>query len=336
MPAPWATAARSDWIASLELRPDAEGLVTMLTRVATYTPDLSVLSADAGVRQLQMALVDGVDYLDGGWQQLVDGLVGVAEHARGGSCAPAHGVTSVVPAPAGEGWLVGLGDRHEVIRPPSVVLALGSPAATARRARPGPGLGAGLGAGGRRHRGLPRPGAAPGAAPTPSCSASTDPSTCPPMRRPPTWPRRARPWCTSCATVRAPRRPTPPSCGSWRGAAGIEQADVITDRFLRPHGGRPRAAPARAGPGRASRRSRWPGFEGVFVAGDWVGPDGLLADASLASAETGRAPGRLATAGAGVATPVVTGWCRRRDRRRRAWEPSSRPSGPACWAWPIA
>ena len=86
-------------------------------------------------------------------------------------------------------------------------------------------------------------------------------------------------------------------------AAGIEQADVITDRFLRrmvvAHSlprpgvgldGRPAVAVA--------------GFEGVFVAGDWVGPAGLLADASLASAETagqlaarhaprrGRHPGR--------------------------------------------
>ena len=80
-----------DWIQSLELRPDAEGLVTMLTRVATYTPDLSALSADAGVRQLQLALVDGVDYLDGGWQQLVDALAGVAERARAWRCAPAPG-----------------------------------------------------------------------------------------------------------------------------------------------------------------------------------------------------------------------------------------------------
>jgi hypothetical protein len=42
-----------------------------------------------------------------------------------------------------------------------------------------------------------------------------------------------------------------------------------------------------------------PDLRGVFVAGDWVGPDGMLADAVLAS---GRAAGEAAARGAPVST----------------------------------
>ncbi len=50
----------------------------MLMRTATYVdPDVMPLSADAGVRQMQMAVAEGVRYIDGGWQTLVDGLLDV-------------------------------------------------------------------------------------------------------------------------------------------------------------------------------------------------------------------------------------------------------------------
>jgi len=54
-----------------------------------------------------------------------------------------------------------------------------------------------------------------------------------------------------------------------------------------------------------------PGRAGVFVAGDWVGPLGLLADASLASGfAAGQAaavtPGTSLTAGTGRATAAAT------------------------------
>ena len=39
------------------------------------------------------------------------------------------------------------------------------------------------------------------------------------------------------------------------------------------------------------------GTDGVFIAGDWVGPDGLLADAAVAS---GRAAGVAAAASLGA------------------------------------
>jgi phytoene dehydrogenase-like protein len=48
--------------------------VEMAIRVATYSVDFAHLSAQAALRQVSMALKQGVLYLDGGWQTLVDGL----------------------------------------------------------------------------------------------------------------------------------------------------------------------------------------------------------------------------------------------------------------------
>jgi phytoene dehydrogenase-like protein len=45
-----------------------------LFRVSTYAADLDRLSAGAGLDQLRLALTGNVWYLDGGWQTLVDGL----------------------------------------------------------------------------------------------------------------------------------------------------------------------------------------------------------------------------------------------------------------------
>jgi hypothetical protein len=67
-------------------------------------------------------------------------------------------------------------------------------------------------------------------------------------------------------------------------AAGISAADVAVQRFL------PRMVVATSlpapGAGLAGRPSApVPGAPGLFVAGDWVGPEGWLSDCSLASGE---------------------------------------------------
>ena len=56
------------------------GLFRALVRLATYTNDPERLSAGVAIAQLQMAL-KGVLYLDRGWQTLVDGLRRTAEEA---------------------------------------------------------------------------------------------------------------------------------------------------------------------------------------------------------------------------------------------------------------
>ena len=50
----------------------------MLVRTATYVdPDVMPISADAAVRQMQIAVDEGVRYIDGGWQTMVDALLAV-------------------------------------------------------------------------------------------------------------------------------------------------------------------------------------------------------------------------------------------------------------------
>ena len=61
--------------------PAARRVVGAILRLASYSDDPDRLSAGAAVAQLQRAIKPGVVYLDGGWQTLVRGLVGAAESA---------------------------------------------------------------------------------------------------------------------------------------------------------------------------------------------------------------------------------------------------------------
>ncbi|HMK12963.1 MAG TPA: NAD(P)-binding protein, partial [Acidimicrobiales bacterium] len=66
----------SAWLDSLELQPEARQLISMLLRTASYVdPDVMPISADAAVPQMQMAIAEGVRYIDGGWQTMVDSLL---------------------------------------------------------------------------------------------------------------------------------------------------------------------------------------------------------------------------------------------------------------------
>ena len=62
------------WVESAVRDPAVRRLMHALVRVATYTDDPQRLSAGAALSQVQMALRGGVRYLDGGWRVLVDGL----------------------------------------------------------------------------------------------------------------------------------------------------------------------------------------------------------------------------------------------------------------------
>lgn len=52
----------------------AARLAQALFRLSTYSNDPAITSADVGIAQLQMTLRNGVRYLDGGWQRMVDDL----------------------------------------------------------------------------------------------------------------------------------------------------------------------------------------------------------------------------------------------------------------------
>jgi phytoene dehydrogenase-like protein len=76
-----------DWIRQSAFRPRVADFVRCLVRLATYCADTEQLSAGAALAQLQSAISSGVDYIDGGWQTLVDSVreaarsLGVKLHA---------------------------------------------------------------------------------------------------------------------------------------------------------------------------------------------------------------------------------------------------------------
>lgn len=69
------------WLAQSVRDPRVQQLLQALFRVSTYANDPERQSAGAALAQLQLASARGVSYLDGGWQTLVDGLRQVAQHA---------------------------------------------------------------------------------------------------------------------------------------------------------------------------------------------------------------------------------------------------------------
>ena len=71
------------WLESRLSDPTARELILALTRVTTYMNAPDVMSAGAVIDQLQKGLSTGVLYLDHGWQVLVDGLAAAATEAGG-------------------------------------------------------------------------------------------------------------------------------------------------------------------------------------------------------------------------------------------------------------
>ncbi|MCY0999428.1 FAD-dependent oxidoreductase [Myxococcus sp. MISCRS1] len=67
------------WLDTRMSREDGRALVAALVRVATYASDLDALSAEAAVTQVQLAIEAGVLYLDDGWAALVDAVAAVAK-----------------------------------------------------------------------------------------------------------------------------------------------------------------------------------------------------------------------------------------------------------------
>src|SRR5215207_3740793 len=71
----------ADWISSVARRPRMRHLLTGLARVQTYSSALDVIAADALIARLKQAISHPVHYVSGGWQTLVDGLHDAAMRA---------------------------------------------------------------------------------------------------------------------------------------------------------------------------------------------------------------------------------------------------------------
>ncbi|MEZ5245325.1 MAG: FAD-dependent oxidoreductase [Acidimicrobiales bacterium] len=270
----------------------AARLALALFRLSTYSNDPATTSADAGVAQLQMSLRNGVRYVDGGWQRMVDDLERVCVERgveiRGGV---------KVDAVRGDGSRYALAAGDEELSARRVIVA-GPPSLSARL----------LGA------------VAPitrewGATARPASVAALD------VGFPDGWEDR-RPFALGIDTptylsVHAPVADLAPSGHTlvhvMRYLPSDETPDSGRDRaecealLERVRPGWKRAAdhvtfrprlvaatdqPAAARGGLAGRPPvAVPGTTGLFVAGDWVGPEGVLADASVSS---GRAAGEAA------------------------------------------
>ena len=271
----------NEWIAARELPDDAAALVHVLVRVSTYANAPDVLDAGAAVQQLQRAL-KGVRYLDGGWQNMVDGVAAAATGA--GAQIIDHASVERIER-AGNEWELrtSVGDVHAA----SVVLAAGGPDVAARL------LGIDqpvLGDPGPKARatcldlGL-------GTSPDIPVLFSTDAPLYFSTHMPPARLGPAGMTVVQVAKYLAPDESPSPEVGArelWdhARAAGVERGGdaVLASRYLhemtvtygipqaRLSGldGRPSVAVA--------------GMPGVFLAGDWVGREGMLADAAMASA----------------------------------------------------
>ncbi|HET8659628.1 MAG TPA: FAD-dependent oxidoreductase [Micromonosporaceae bacterium] len=304
----------AEWLAGVLPTERARLAAASLVRIAAYLDNPGRASADMVAEHLAVARF-GVRYVHGGWQTLVDGLIAAAgrrgvEVITGARVVGVHGDASPYPVALADG-------RRLVAR--AVVLAGLAPARALRLAER-PELAAGLG--------------------PPVHAACLDVA----LRRLPDPRRiflygvdqpvylvvhsaRARFGAGAGAVVHllryggaAPAPPAGPATGAAAARSGPAQAraeleglldayqpgwraELLHARFL------PRITVTNAvplpGPGLNGRPEvSVPGRPGVFLAGDWVGPDGFLADAVGASAQqAATAVGRfLAAAGGRVAT----------------------------------
>lgn len=258
-----------EWIADHNLRPDAEAIVRALIRLSTYTADTAEFSADAVIRQLQIGARPGVLYLHGGWAQLIEGLsrkVQVADRTK---------AVWIEPSPSG----FGVHTVDGVVRARQVIVASGTPTATRALLPDDPGW-AGLGrpvTAACLDLGVTR-------VPQPGYALSADEPLlavvqCPPARQAPEGRAVVQAIRYGATEADADRL----SLDGQVARIGVNASDIEASRFLARMvvaGSTPRAADG----GLAGRpKVTDSGQRGVYIAGDWVGPEGLLADAAIAS-----------------------------------------------------
>ena len=279
-----AGASVSQWIAGAGFGPAAVAAVSALVRLTTFASDMTTFAADAAVAQLQRA-AGGVVYLDGGWAQLVTRLAALCQ------VRPGIKVTGVAPA-AGR-VQVATSDGPLVAH--SVIIAAGRPAAAFRLLPADPGWGdlgpevtaACLDAGLRR---VPDPGYVLGVDAPLYVTVQS-----PPARQAPAGQAVVAAVRYGATEAKADRA----VLQAHLARAGVREEDVVTSRFLARMvvaGAAPMAARGGLG-GRPAVDAT--GLPCVYLAGDWVGPTGLLADAALAS-------GQAAALRAVRAFPVTT------------------------------
>jgi phytoene dehydrogenase-like protein len=123
-PAPWQSRTVDEWLASITRRDDVRRLLGAVMRLATYGNAPDRMSGGAALDQMQHALAENVLYLDGGWQQLVTALRDAAL-AAGVAIESGVRVTGVEQSPGGAVLAVLLSDGTRL--PCAAVIAATAP-----------------------------------------------------------------------------------------------------------------------------------------------------------------------------------------------------------------
>lgn len=287
----------------LDLSDRAHEMLAMFVRWSTYAADHHTISADVAATQLHIAS-RGITYIDGGWKTLVVSLIEIAQ--RFGTIVD-HGVVSHVEPLAAGGAEVHIDDRR--IPAPAVVLAAGSPSANSTLMPTPPAPWSTLG---------PQISAAcldlgVDHIPATSVLLGVDQPLYLIRHAPPA--QLAPP---GHAVVHVMKYLTPDDTATSRetrrhledhaAAVGIEPDRATVGRYLHQMP----VVTASATPEHGGLRGRpsvtSSGHPGVFVAGDWVGPTGHLADASFASGHhAGREAGTTSTMGSPLTSTVRGG-----------------------------
>jgi 2-polyprenyl-6-methoxyphenol hydroxylase-like FAD-dependent oxidoreductase len=256
----------AEWLRRSLRSEKARAAAGALVRVSTFVADHEAFSADAAATQLKTVLIPGVRYLRGGWQSLVDALAERAE--RGGADLRTRcGVRGVEHE--SDGWTVTLDE--ETLRAEILVVAAGGPEAVAKvlgeRAPAAPGPAAELSVLDLGLSSLPRRGR--------RFALGVDKPTYLSRHSPPDQPRGVL--LSLAGYARQPRAELEALADTvqpgWR-------ERVTLERFL------PRmpAVSAITTPGRGlGGRPPVDRGDGLFLAGDWIGPEGWLVDAAISS-----------------------------------------------------
>jgi phytoene dehydrogenase-like protein len=276
----------TEWCIEQELPDDARALLLTLVRVSSYANAPDVMDAGAAVGQLQATIAKGVRYVHGGWGTIVRALVhalqvagGKLQLGRGVDAVQADGIRASVQVRSYEIGaravvLAGLPPR-EVSRilgnepawwndlgPAVEVMCLGLALVKA----PEPPVVFGV------DRPLYLSTHAPTANLAPSGRAIVETM------------KYLAPGVDSSAddgSVAAHRR----ELEEFRRRVGIDDVDILDERFLRRMTVSHALPVARNGGLLGRPPVTASGLDNVFLAGDWVGDQGLLSDAAAASAQ---------------------------------------------------
>ena len=252
-PSDYARQTVSEWIDSMVTRERPRQLAHMLTRLTSYANHPDVMSAEVAAQQIQLGLGPGVLYLDGGWQTLVDQLLA----KPGVEVRTGEAVTELPDAPA-------------------VIIAGGGPTTASKL------LGRSFDVGPSAQvscidLGLRRPpdhdivlgGDAPFYFSNHSGVADLAP--------------KGHHLTGAMQYLAEADEPDPEAIRAIAAHAGVTDDDIVHSRKLHRMTAVSAVATAELG-GLAGRpKATDTGHDNVFLAGDWVGPEGHLADAAIAS-----------------------------------------------------